>query len=292
MHSDCSGHQSAAQNEEKKHDGGQHIATLPDGDDYCNICFVESLHAAPSIRLKCGHVFHIKCVKTNVEKKWPGARITFGFLNCPLCKEEISHPSPLLASVLDPMLALKRMISQKAVDRLAFEGLLNDEELKKVGGKYFGKPKEYALDRFAYYTCFKCKQPYFGGRRQCEEAAQEAEARLNPQGGGQDLNSEANLVCGGCASGSDSTNCATHGKDYIDWKCKFCCSIASWYCWGTTHFCTDCHKKQEQGDYVTRKPVDQLPKCPGPGKCPLGVKHPPSGQEFSLGCAICRPRDC
>ena len=62
-------------------------------------------------------------------------------------------------------------------------------------------------------------------------------------------------------------------------------------CWGNTHFCQSCHKKQETGDYVTRKPVADLPVCPGKGKCPLGVEHPPNGTEHPLGCAICRPRD-
>jgi E3 ubiquitin-protein ligase MYCBP2 len=37
------------------------------------------------------------------------------------------------------------------------------------------------------------------------------------------------------------------------------------------------------------KPKDgrQLPeKIDGP--CPLGVQHPPSGEEFALGCGLCR----
>ena len=42
---------------------------------------------------------------------------------------------------------------------------------------------------------------------------------------------------------------------------------------------------------MTTKPVDQLPKCPGADKCPLGIKHLPNGQEFSLGCALCRGND-
>lgn len=33
------------------------------GDDYCAICYVESLTAAPSIQCGCGHIFHLKCVK-------------------------------------------------------------------------------------------------------------------------------------------------------------------------------------------------------------------------------------
>jgi len=60
-------------------------------------------------------------------------------------------------------------------------------------------------------------------------------------------------------------------------------------CWGNTHFCADCHKRQEQGEYLTRKRPDELPQCDGT-KCPLGVKHPPNGQEFALGCGICRQR--
>ena len=60
-------------------------------------------------------------------------------------------------------------------------------------------------------------------------------------------------------------------------------------CWGNTHFCADCHKRQEQGEYLTRKRLDELPQCDGV-KCPLGVKHPPNGTEFALGCGICRQR--
>jgi hypothetical protein len=42
------------------------------------------------------------------------------------------------------------------------------------------------------------------------------------------------------------------------------------------------------GDYVSRKTKDQLPKCPGPAGCPLKVKHPENGEEYAMGCAICR----
>ena len=72
------------------------------------------------------------------------------------------------------------------------------------------------------------------------------------------------------------------------YKCKFCCGIGTWYCWGSTHFCDGCHKKQEKGTYLNRLPLDALPKCPGPDACPLGIEHPANGtEEFSLGCVIC-----
>ena len=39
----------------------------------------------------------------------------------------------------------------------------------------------------------------------------------------------------------------------------------------------------------------ELPECPaGPcgkqleGKCPLNVQHPAAGEEFAMGCGVCR----
>ena len=47
-------------------------------EDYCNICWVDSIGSAPAIRLDCGHAFHYQCIQDKISKKWSGARITFG----------------------------------------------------------------------------------------------------------------------------------------------------------------------------------------------------------------------
>ena len=47
---------------------------------------------------------------------------------------------------------------------------------------------------------------------------------------------------------------------------------------------------------VANVPKQDLPQCPvGPksqqletDECPLHVNHPPTGEEFALGCGICR----
>ena len=39
---------------------------------------------------------------------------------------------------------------------------------------------------------------------------------------------------------------------------------------------------------MSRYERNKLPKCPGEKKCPLKVKHPANGEEYSLGCSICR----
>lgn len=55
-------------------------------------------------------------------------------------------------------------------------------------------------------------------------------------------------------------------------------SLLSSPCWD------DSHRRQELGDYLTRKDKKSLPRCPGAKECPLGVKHPPAGTEFVLVC--------
>jgi hypothetical protein len=128
--------------------------------------------------------------------------------------------------------------------------------------------------------CFKCKTPYFGGLKSCE----------NVNDGNKEFKPDE-LVCGKCAAcsvGAGIRDCKKHGRDYIEFKCRFCCNVAQWFCWGTTHFCEDCHSKQNKGEYLTKKKQSELPKCPGLARCPLKIKHPQNGEEYALGCSICR----
>lgn len=95
-------------------------------------------------------------------------------------------------------------------------------------------------------------------------------------------------VCGGCSliQSQGVHNCQIHGKEFIEWKCRYCCSMASFFCFGTTHFCDKCHRN------VSRLKVIA---CPGKDKCPLGIEHPPNGaeknSEYAMGCWKCRIKD-
>lgn len=246
-------------------------------DDYCNICYVESLRKKPCIRLDCGHVFHAECLREKINMANTSARIIFTHLECPLCKKHMSHPA--LKKELKGHVELFEKVKAKALQRLKFENLEGDLMLKP-GGKFSGDPLGFSMKKFAYYLCFKCKQPYFGGHRACE-ALQEDE--LNDQ------NKAEELVCPSCAAGPGVAECPIHGKEFIEYKCKFCCNVANWYCWGTTHFCDECHRKQGTPEAQTRKKKHELDKCRGGPACPLKIaQHAPAGEEFVLGCAICR----
>ena len=40
--------------------------------------------------------------------------------------------------------------------------------------------------------------------------------------------------------------CPKHGTDFLEYKCRYCCSVAVWFCFGTTHFCEPCHNAHSQ----------------------------------------------
>ena len=163
-----------------------------------------------------------------------------------------------------------------SIERIKIEGLDKDPRLKDPKDKYFNKLEEFGMTRISYYMCFKCRNPYFGGLKACENMNEINEKY-----------DEKDLMCGSCSM-IGVEQCKKHGKDFIEFKCKFCCTIAQWFCWGKTHFCDSCHSRQSKGDYLTSKRLSELPKCPGKSKCPLKIEHPPNGNEFPLGCAMCR----
>ena len=121
-----------------------------DGDDMCMICFTEALSCAPSIQMACGHVFHFHCSRLILQKRWNGAKISFAFSQCPICKNDIYHDS--LVDLLEPIIALKDDVKRKAVMRLKYEGIYREmiDDHKDLTG--------YAMERYAYYVCCKCQK--------------------------------------------------------------------------------------------------------------------------------------
>eukprot|EP00656_Telonema_subtile_P054326 TRINITY_DN8096_c0_g1_i4.p1 TRINITY_DN8096_c0_g1~~TRINITY_DN8096_c0_g1_i4.p1 ORF type:complete len:610 (-),score=158.24 TRINITY_DN8096_c0_g1_i4:132-1961(-) len=139
-------------------------------DDFCNVCWVSDLGSAPCTMLECGHIFHAQCVRGQLEKGYSGARISFGHLGCPLCKAPMAHA--WLEPLLRPGLELYEAVKDKASKRLEFEKLADDPQIK---ANFDGDSVKFALKKFAYYMCFKCNEPYFGGHRNCEDVEEDRE---------------------------------------------------------------------------------------------------------------------
>jgi hypothetical protein len=47
-----------------------------------------------------------------------------------------------------------------------------DADLLSPGGKFDGRPADYALAKYQFFACSKCHQPYFGGLKECGAAQQ------------------------------------------------------------------------------------------------------------------------
>jgi E3 ubiquitin-protein ligase MYCBP2 len=256
-----------------------------DKDAYCPICYTEGLGSSPIVVTSCGHYMHYQCIKKRLETKWIGPKITFNHCLCPSCNKWFDIDNvPELQKMINENKKLYESIKEMALKRLKFEDLDKDPRLTDPKSPWFGKKVEFAMKRLSYYMCFVCKKPYFAGRRECGN-----DPNMNNDDPNKNYN-PADCVCGKDANLSGvagKTNCPKHGKDFIEYKCKFCCKIASWFCWGTTHFCEDCHKRQCNGDYVSKYPKERLPKC-NKSTCEVGGNHPPNGEEYALGCSICR----
>ncbi|KAF4525840.1 hypothetical protein B566_EDAN011545 [Ephemera danica] len=221
--------------------------------------------------MKCGHVFHLHCCRNALSKRWAGPRITFAFSQCPICKSDMQHSQ--LNTLLAPIRELFEDVRRKALMRLEYEGLHRSEAIVSPGARFHNDAPSYAMDRYAYYVCFRCKKAYYGG-----------EARCDADAGATEDYDPAELVCGACSDVSRAQMCPKHGTDFLEYKCRYCCSVAVFFCFGTTHFCNPCHDDFQR---VTNLPRPRAKQLEGE-ECPLHIKHPPTGEEFALGCGVCR----
>lgn len=237
------------------------------------------------------------------------ARLSFEKRVCSTCRLPIFHQRLLLP--LLEVISLEQRIQTMALERLVYESMDKDEILLNDSSPWYKKPLEYAMHSFVFQQCFKCKQPYFAGGYECND----------PAAGTVKVK---DLLCATCQP-SSLGECKVHSKEFLLYKCRYCCQPSSWSCWGNTHFCNDCHKsgvwqnlavhrtganKQRIWDYpqcaaltskITKLRQDpkfaaaseeeqnaQLAKLEAdPQQCPLKRPHPPNGIEYALGCVMC-----
>eukprot|EP00937_MAST-01D_sp_MAST-1D-sp2_P000962 g962.t1 len=273
-----------------------------EADDYCAICFVEGLGAAPVIELEsCGHCFHEHCLRGHIELGWgKKASLDFSSLKCPACKQVMQHR--LLEPAMAKTKAMYKEAARQALVAAARDGLEGDEQLvAKVQGQFGGSWEKYLVEaHYDFRPCGKCKQPFNAGLKECGAA-----------GAGTDADAEVDLSliqCPTCQNNAKA-ECPKHGKDYIAWKCRYCCGncgdksstgMAVYACFGYLHACAFCHDYKnldKMMDFSKPEPYpnklesyDPHPisglKC-DPATCPFGGNHPPNGVEYCLGCTLC-----
>jgi len=209
-----------------------------------------------------------------------------------------------LQGKLNEAKVLEENMLDKCIQRVKHEGLDLDERLKDPKSEYFQNPGKFGIDHLNYYECFECKEAYFGGHRQCGAPAEAASAN-NEEAKNEDPSDDdeedeekaalkhkpEQLICPKCASnvlkGAEygNTYCKKHKEAFIDYKCRYCCSVALFFCFGSHHFCDPCHRKAWE---LRNKKEKDIKQCKGKEHCPLKIEHPDNGKEYALGCGLCR----
>lgn len=64
----------------------------------------------------------------------------------------------VLKDLLEPAQSLFEDVKRKALMRLEYEGLHKAEAITTAGARFYNDPAGYAMDRYAYYVCYKCNK--------------------------------------------------------------------------------------------------------------------------------------
>ena len=239
----------------------EHLECGECGFDVCCLCG-EPYNLMPSIKLKCGHICHLLCAQETIKIASDKNLISLPICKYPGCGKVLENPNINTQSFIKLQNLIENQIPQLIID----ENVNNDPHVTNPDdGDYYKQPEKFIRDKFAFYVCEKCGAPFYGGLKECDqEKPPEA-----PPGG---------CFCHKC-SHIGQQKCPIHGDQAMVYKCFFCCRPAAFHCWGTTHFCEECHKdpgKAQRGPYM---------QCDG--HCPFSP-HPPNGTKQYFGyCRLC-----
>ena len=78
--------------------------------------------------------------------------------------------NPKIQNMLDEVYEIEKKIIVKATERAKIENLHKDPKFLDPGYLYHNKLEEFAMFKCSYYMCHKCKDPYFGGLKDCDAA--------------------------------------------------------------------------------------------------------------------------
>ena len=130
---------------------------LPAKEDLCAICYTCEMHEEPSVKLKCGHVFHANCVLELLKHKWATLKITFGFMSCPSCKRpiEAEHVDEIYNELFD-LTTFRSELQVEGMKIAKSQGLQYDPRVTTEGDFYFNNLMGLVEAKVCFYMCHKC----------------------------------------------------------------------------------------------------------------------------------------
>ena len=91
------------------------------------------------------------------------SQVTYSFFSyffVAFVQNKINHS--VIKDLLDPIRELYEDVRRKALMRLEYEGLHKSEAITTPGARFHNDPAGFAMNRYAYYVCFKCKKVHTG----------------------------------------------------------------------------------------------------------------------------------
>lgn len=246
-------------------------ADFQDTSEDCAIC-LNALFSAETITLACGHRWHLDCLsqQLRVAQPSPAQRILFTGCRCAKCGVYCEHEQ--LANLTRRTDELRKKVNGLILEQIQMD---HPPELQDESSKL-----EYGYQKMAFYLCCSCKEPYFGGTIECD-----AEHELPP----------SDRLCVACQPQTTCHSPMDHRGSLV-WKCRYCCQPSKYVCYGTMHFCQDCHDRNSELVSRTLSGPPNLNALPCPGEScafpkPRGCTHHNNGStaasEQIYHCAAC-----
>ena len=235
-------------------------------DTSCQVCF-EKLSSSPIVILSCNHYIHYYCIikKLKEGENLYGKKLDFNFIKCPVCETIFECPSiPEIQKQIEKYKKLYIKVTILIEQRIIYNKIDIDNK----------NP----FDTFIFYICFKCNNPYFAGINKNKN-------KYNNNLYNQFYSNKEDFLCGKDSflyNAKGESLCKIHGYKYIEYKCKFCCKIASRFC-SQTHFCEECYSNRN----LLNEEICQIKEC-NKDVCEFSGMHAPNGIEYCLGCFLCR----
>lgn len=230
--------------------------------EMCYICMTDELHKKPCIKLECGHIYHLNCLEHRFTSKHNTSHINLNYTYCSVCNFRVSHPY-----INDKYMNELQKLNIK-IEKKSYRHMKNNKDPQNMTELTITEH----IDNLRYYECSDCNKIYLGGLADCQDDARD----IHSDSDSDSIIEKKCLACG--AFGKNK--CKKHGDKNILYKCCYCCKVAVWYCYGTTHFCESCHSNTYK---IKAQP------CRGGNDCPLYGKHPKNDEktQFAIGCSIC-----
>ena len=275
-----------------------------EGAEICGVCLDEAVSGeAGVVALGCGHCYHEECLHGQLQSGLPEyGRLDVNLWDCAACRRPMENTPPvlesqrvegLLKSVREMRMDLTRLVAE---ERSSKRGASASSSSSSASSSSSSSPPPVA--KYAFYRCGTCASPYIGGKISClgegpiqnqDQSEPPDQNQINEAGRIQTNDPQPTgreeFQCPPCKRALVRCQEREAHKSFHVNKCRFCCSVAVWFCYGTTSFCAPCHNDAGR---LQSTHAGALPRCPGPSQCPLGIAHPPHGHEHAIGCTVCQ----